>query len=485
MRKRFILFMFGLLVNLPIVSVHAEDAILKVVGGGGWPGSTGNVVPVYLKTEDYMWGCRFNLLFDTDILTVTDVGRGNWRDVYSFVWSVIDSGVYVSMSTYAEAGLGFVANIILDVASDAPLGEYDLTLDNFNVPGGTDSVVVENGTFSISHAVLTAECRGGVPAGLERRMPVELKSDQNVVECEFNLGFDTDVLTVADVLATDYAQWEFSWSPLASGMRLVRTAGSNISGPGTGHICEVVLAVAEGAEYEDYDVVLDSIVLTDTLGNSLSAAGVAGVFSVVHGLFFIVNGGGCPGSSGNKVEVHLENDVSIYTFILDLSFDMDRLSLINATRTERSQCCAGLNWYTIDERIRLAAWDCCGPVAGNVAKTAQDIWVGTGSVGDLLFEISGDAPLGEYSLNISNAILLDPLGNSISVTSESGAFTVVRQGDVNGDGNVNVADIVLVINIILITYQPTLAELSVADCNDDGIVNILDTVCIVNIIFGD
>ena len=480
MRKRFILFMFGLLVNLPLVSLHAEDAILKVVGGGGWPGSTGNVVPVYLSNERSILSCRFDILLNTDVLTVRSVTPGTRGEVY---WNVFDGGIYIAWGGYA--GLGLAAEIVLDVAVDAPFGEYGLTIDNLHIEPGGISFVSEDGVFSVSHAVLTAECRGGVPGGLERRMPVELKSDQNVVECEFNLGFDTDVLTVADVLGADYAQWEFSWSPMANGMRLVKTAGSEFLGAGTGHICEVVLAVVEGAEYEDYDVAFDKIVLTDTLGNSISATGVDGVFSVAHGLFFIVNGGGFPGSSGNKVEVHLENDVSIYTFILDLSFDMDRLSLINATRTERSQCCAGLNWYTIDERIRLAAWDCCGPVAGNVAKTAQDIWVGTGSVGDLLFEISGDAPLGEYSLNISNAILLDPLGNSISVTSESGAFTVVRQGDVNGDGNVNVADIVLVINIILITYQPTLAELSVADCNDDGIVNILDTVCIVNIIFGD
>ncbi len=54
----------------------------------------------------------------------------------------------------------------------------------------------------------------------------------------------------------------------------------------------------------------------------------------------------------------------------------------------------------------------------------------------------------------------------------------VTLGDVNGDGNINVQDIILTVNIILGLNPFT----SSADVNEDGLINILDVVGIVNII---
>ena len=59
------------------------------------------------------------------------------------------------------------------------------------------------------------------------------------------------------------------------------------------------------------------------------------------------------------------------------------------------------------------------------------------------------------------------------------------QGDVNGDGAIDVLDIVIVIGIIIETHIPTDDELSAADINGDGIVDILDIVLLVNTIVGD
>ena len=50
-------------------------------------------------------------------------------------------------------------------------------------------------------------------------------------------------------------------------------------------------------------------------------------------------------------------------------------------------------------------------------------------------------------------------------------------GDINGDSVVNVQDIVLIVNLVLITGYDSLA-----DINSDGIVNVLDIVQVVNII---
>ena len=64
-------------------------------------------------------------------------------------------------------------------------------------------------------------------------------------------------------------------------------------------------------------------------------------------------------------------------------------------------------------------------------------------------------------------------------------FSSPPQGDVNGDGAIDVLDVVIVIGIIIENHIPTDDELSAADINGDGIVDILDIVLLVNTIVGD
>lgn len=59
-------------------------------------------------------------------------------------------------------------------------------------------------------------------------------------------------------------------------------------------------------------------------------------------------------------------------------------------------------------------------------------------------------------------------------------------GDVNGDGEINVLDVVRVVDIILeMDPPPTEYEFWAADCNGDSTINVLDVVGIVGIILGD
>ena len=53
------------------------------------------------------------------------------------------------------------------------------------------------------------------------------------------------------------------------------------------------------------------------------------------------------------------------------------------------------------------------------------------------------------------------------------------QGDLNGDGMIDIQDLIILINMILANEYSTLADL-----NEDGVVNILDITIYVNIILG-
>lgn len=66
-------------------------------------------------------------------------------------------------------------------------------------------------------------------------------------------------------------------------------------------------------------------------------------------------------------------------------------------------------------------------------------------------------------------------------------FSIVSagmRGDANGDGSINVLDMVSIANHILGTIPLDEQQMSIADCNGDGNVNVLDMVGIANVIMG-
>ena len=58
-------------------------------------------------------------------------------------------------------------------------------------------------------------------------------------------------------------------------------------------------------------------------------------------------------------------------------------------------------------------------------------------------------------------------------------------GDVNTDSVINVLDIVLVVNFVLGTDNPSNIQNNLSDINSDGIINVLDIILLVNIIIGN
>ena len=57
-------------------------------------------------------------------------------------------------------------------------------------------------------------------------------------------------------------------------------------------------------------------------------------------------------------------------------------------------------------------------------------------------------------------------------------------GDVNGDSNVNVSDVVISVGIVLGSVFPDECQMEYADLNQDGTINVSDIVMMVNMILG-
>lgn len=88
----------------------------------------------------------------------------------------------------------------------------------------------------------------------------------------------------------------------------------------------------------------------------------------------------------------------------------------------------------------------------------------------LLADLSDDGSIDGYDVNILNVIL---------------NATTFQLGDINEDGEINIADVVTLIEYIIGDGSLTNSQLLAADLTEDGIVNITDMINLINNILGD
>ena len=112
----------------------------------------------------------------------------------------------------------------------------------------------------------------------------------------------------------------------------------------------------------------------------------------------------------------------------------------------------------------------------------------TGTLLPTTATFGGGGGSGGISVKVGQAHAADTITATDSldaaVHGTSNAFQVLAKGDVNGDGTVNVLDVVRTVAIALGTVTPTPGEFAAADANRDGVVNVLDVIIIQNLALG-
>ena len=86
-----------------------------------------------------------------------------------------------------------------------------------------------------------------------------------------------------------------------------------------------------------------------------------------------------------------------------------------------------------------------------------------------------------YSNGVTVSYTYDELGNRLSKKVTGAA--PIKKGDVNGDGDVDIADAVCIVNHIVGKPNSVFVE-AAADVNNDGDIDIADAVRIVNYVVG-
>ena len=104
-------------------------------------------------------------------------------------------------------------------------------------------------------------------------------------------------------------------------------------------------------------------------------------------------------------------------------------------------------------------------------------------IANLVYELLDNSDIGNNAeLVFENTIISDSAGNEVPSHGISGSIYIGMLGDINGDGNINVIDVVLAVSFAISTDEPSDSEYWASDINQDGMINVLDIVQLVSII---
>jgi hypothetical protein len=104
----------------------------------------------------------------------------------------------------------------------------------------------------------------------------------------------------------------------------------------------------------------------------------------------------------------------------------------------------------------------------------------------MTLRVADDVAVGDYAVKIQNAKYSLASGSaSVKMPETTGLLTIEDyvKGDVNGDGDIDIADAVCIVNRVVGKTTPAFNERA-ADANGDGDIDIADAVRIVNLVVG-
>ena len=101
-------------------------------------------------------------------------------------------------------------------------------------------------------------------------------------------------------------------------------------------------------------------------------------------------------------------------------------------------------------------------------------------------QVSANMTLADLKVKYPNAVVKDgndKLGTCSKVTIDGKDYDVMKKGDVNGDGDVNILDTVAILNHIKETNKITnVAKLEAAKIKCEGSITVTDVVALLNYI---
>ena len=181
-----------------------------------------------------------------------------------------------------------------------------------------------------------------------------------------------------------------------------------------------------------------------------------------------------------RVDVEMSNYDAINGFQFDVEYPSTYYEPVNDLVTTARASGFGVSQRSISSSVVRYFF---------YSLSDAEIAPGEGNILTLKLHAKGDTPEGNYTMNITNIKLgTADMVNKYAGTDLTCAFNVVAfiAGDVNRDGQVTIADVTALVNIILgkDSTEPYQYDHFAADVNRDEAITIADVTALVNIILG-
>jgi len=188
----------------------------------------------------------------------------------------------------------------------------------------------------------------------------------------------------------------------------------------------------------------------------------------------IPNSSGQPGSTGNTVNIWMDNQTNVRGVSLKLTDSPNLLTAMSAVPVGRA---SGFSLVKSDNGTSVTLF--------LVHMSGGVISVGSGPIMQISYDVAGGATLGTFStLDMSNVTISDANSNLVVPELISGEFHYVMTGDLDANGIVNLADLNRAADIALKRGTPAsnYEQLS-GDVDHDGDFDLYDFIAIWEIVY--
>ena len=185
----------------------------------------------------------------------------------------------------------------------------------------------------------------------------------------------------------------------------------------------------------------------------------------------INSGSGMPGTGGHLLQIDLTNDVPVRGIILKIADTPEAITVTDVATTSRTTTFKVYSTTTVDNGTRIL-------ITPYQTTTDKDIIAGVGEIVDLTVSVGADAEVGTMAILQIDSLTVVNDGKTTEVVSvRNGSFWIGETGNVStSDGSgIDLFDVLRMIDIVLNRPPlPTEYELWAGDLDGDGDIDIVD-----------
>ena len=307
-----------------------------------------------------------------------------------------------------------------------------------------------------------------VESGSTITAPIRITNATILGGCEINITYNSSVVYVTDVTPGDMDLLAYNIDNESGWVYVNAINVSGQNGDAT-FACINLTAVGDVADVSPLNIT--AVTLFDTDYNRTSCVVRNGSFTVLPpGVATISIGNG---SGIVTIPIAIEDGVNVGACDITLTFNASVVNVTDVTGGDMDVTMANLE-HVHEGFVRIGTFQTDNPGLSENIAFANVTFEPIGKSGDTC------------SLNLSVTTFKDatPIGNEVPYIVRNGTYTILLNGDVNGDGVVDIHDAMYLAKHVLGITGFEVIIVEAADVNDDKVIDIADSMYLAKYVLG-